>query len=108
MLIFCSPHNPVGRVWTREELIKLGQFCLEHQILLVSDEIHSDLVYPEYAHTPLAALTPELANNSVTCIAPSKTLNVPGLATAVTIIPDQARRERFQQMMEALGLVPAI
>ncbi len=104
MLIFCSPHNPVGRVWTREELTKLGQFCLEHRILLVSDEIHSDLVYKGYTHIPLASLTPELAKNTITCIAPSKTFNVPGLATAVTIIPDQERRERFRRIMEATGV----
>ncbi|NLW56800.1 MAG: putative C-S lyase [Firmicutes bacterium] len=104
MLIFCSPHNPVGRVWTREELTKLGQFCLEHRILLVADEIHSDLVYKEYTHTPLASLTPELADNTITCIAPSKTFNVPGLATAVAIVPDKARRERFRQIMAATGV----
>ena len=104
MMILCSPHNPVGRVWTRAELIKLGEFCSRHRILLVSDEIHADLVYPDYKHTPIAALSPELAQNTVTCLAPSKTFNLPGLTTAVSIIPDPERRRRFQQVQSALGM----
>ena len=104
LMILCSPHNPVGRVWTKEELEKLGEFCQRHRILLVSDEIHADLVYPNYNHTPIAALSPKLAQNTITCVAPSKTFNLPGLTTAVTIIPDPERRRRFKQVQTALGM----
>ncbi|HHT05008.1 MAG TPA: putative C-S lyase [Hydrogenispora sp.] len=104
MMILCSPHNPAGRVWTREELEKLGAFCTRHRILLVSDEIHADLVYPNFKHTPIAALSPEQAYNTITCLAPSKTFNLPGLTTAVTIIPDPERRRRFKQVQSALGM----
>lgn len=103
MMILCSPHNPVGRVWTREELERLGEFCRRHRILIVSDEIHADLVYPNYHHLPVAAL-PELAQHTITCFAPSKTFNLPGLTTAVTVIPDPEKRRRFQQVQSALGM----
>lgn len=104
LMFLCSPHNPVGRVWTKEELQQLGEFCSRRRILLVSDEIHADLVYPNYTHTPIAALHPEFAQNTITCLAPSKTFNLPGLTTAVTIIPDPERRRRFEQLQTTLGL----
>jgi cystathionine beta-lyase len=96
MLILCSPHNPVGRVWTREELTRLGEICLAHGVLVVSDEIHSDLVYPGYRHTPFASLSPAFAENSVTCLAPSKTFNLAGLNTSVLVIPNERLRAAFQ------------
>lgn len=104
MLILCSPHNPVGRVWTPEELRWLGEFCLRHRILLVSDEIHSDLVYKNYTHTPIASLSTKLAPSTITCLAPSKTFNVAGLNTSIVVIPDQAKRDQFQKMKGALGM----
>lgn len=104
LMILCSPHNPVGRVWRPEELRQIGEFCRRRQILLVSDEIHSDLVYPGYTHLPVASLSPELAANTITCLAPSKTFNIPGLTTAVAVIPDPEKRRRFQQTQAALGL----
>jgi cystathionine beta-lyase len=104
LMILCSPHNPVGRVWTKEELNTVGEFCRRKNILLVSDEIHADVVYKNYTHLPIASLRPELAHNTITCIAPSKTFNVAGLATSVVIIPDQAKFERFNKMMVALGM----
>lgn len=104
LMIFCSPHNPVGRVWRQEELAQIGDFCRRHQILLISDEIHSDLVYKGHTHTPVASLSPELAMNTITCLAPSKTFNIPGLTTAVTIIPDPEKRRCFQQIQAGLGL----
>ncbi len=104
MMILCSPHNPGGRVWTREELERLGEFCQRHGLILVSDEIHADLVYPNYKHTPIAALNPELAHNTITCFAPSKTFNLPGLTTAVALIPDPEKRRRFKQVQSALGM----
>ncbi len=104
MLILCSPHNPVGRVWTREELTQLGEICLRHGVLVVSDEIHSDLVYSWAKHTPFASISPEFAKNSVTLLAPSKTFNLAGLSTSVAIAPDPALNARFCQVIENLGM----
>jgi cysteine-S-conjugate beta-lyase len=104
MLILCSPHNPVGRVWTPEELTRLGEICMRHGVLVISDEIHSDLVYSWAKHTPFASLSPEFAKNSVTLLAPSKTFNLAGLSTSVAIIPDQGLNARFCQVVENLGV----
>ncbi|MCL4484283.1 MAG: aminotransferase class I/II-fold pyridoxal phosphate-dependent enzyme, partial [Bacteroidetes bacterium] len=81
LLILCNPHNPVGRVWTKEELTKLGDICLKNNVLIVSDEIHSDLIYNGFRHLPLPKISEELANNCIVCMAPSKTFNMAGLAT---------------------------
>lgn len=104
MMILCSPHNPVGRVWTGEELGRVGDFCLRNNILLVSDEIHSDIIFKGHKHLPVAALSSELALNTITCTAPSKTFNIPGLATAVVIIPDQVKFACFKKTVDALGI----
>ncbi len=88
MLLLCSPHNPVGRVWSPDELRRLGEICVKYNILIVSDEIHNDLVFKEFAHTPLASVSEEFANLSITCIAPSKTFNLAGLHTSFVIIPN--------------------
>jgi len=79
MIILCSPHNPVGRVWTKDELETLARICLDHDIIMVSDEIHSDLVMKQYSHTPLATLSEEVEKAVVTCTAPNKTFNLAGL-----------------------------
>jgi cystathionine beta-lyase len=93
-MILCSPHNPVGRVWTRDELAMLGGICLEHGVTVISDEIHSDLIYKDYKHVPLASICDEYKENTVTCISPSKTFNLAGLKTAYMIVPDSdIRRE---------------
>lgn len=97
-LILCNPHNPVGRVWTREELSTVGKICLENDVVMISDEIHSDLIYKEYKHIPLASICDEFAENSITCIAPSKTFNLAGLNTAFLVIPDSRVRREFQNM----------
>ena len=73
MFLLCSPHNPVGRVWTKEELKRIGNICLNNGVTIVSDEIHSDFIYRGSTHTPLASLSDELAEMTVTCTAPSKT-----------------------------------
>lgn len=104
LLILCSPHNPVGRVWTREELTQLGELCLRRNILIVSDEIHCDLILRGHQHTPLASLSDELAQNTITCVAPSKTFNIPGLYTAAAIIPNARLRAQFNTVRENLGL----
>jgi cysteine-S-conjugate beta-lyase len=104
MMILCSPHNPVGRVWTREELARLGELCLKHDVLVISDEIHSDLVYSWAKHTPYASISPEMSAQSVTLMAPSKTFNLAGLYTSVALIPDRKLNNRFSQVIESLGI----
>lgn len=100
MIILSNPHNPVGRVWTKDELTKLGEICLNHNILIVSDEIHFDLVYKGNVHTPFAAISDQFAQSSITCTAPSKTFNLAGLQTSNIIIPKKEYRERFNQAVE--------
>ncbi|WP_036222519.1 MalY/PatB family protein [Mesoaciditoga lauensis] len=103
MLILCSPQNPTGRVWTEEELSKLGNICKRNDILIASDEIHADIVYKEYKHTPIASLS-DFANNTITFMAPSKTFNVAGLNTAMTIIQNEELLKSFSMMLENMGL----
>ncbi len=103
MLILCSPQNPTGRVWTEEELSKLGNICKRNDILIASDEIHADIVYKEYKHTPIASLS-DFANNTITFMAPSKTFNIAGLNTAMTIIPNEELLKSFSMMLENIGL----
>lgn len=86
MLLFCSPHNPTGRVWTREELLCVSKLCLKHDALIISDEIHSDFIYPGHKHIPIAALSAETADRTITCTAPTKTFNLPGIQAANLII----------------------
>jgi|LSQX01.2.fsa_nt_gb cystathionine beta-lyase len=102
ILILCSPHNPVGRVWTREELERLAELALKYNLIIISDEIHGDLVYSENIHIPLASLGGEISRRTITMIAPSKTFNLAGLATSVNIIPDRKMREAFIRTMSGL------
>lgn len=95
LLILCSPHNPVGRVWTKEELTKLADICLENNIIIVSDEIHQDLTMPGYTHYPIATLSKEVENITVTCTAPSKSFNIAGLQGSNIIIKDKELRDKF-------------
>lgn len=104
LFILCNPHNPVGRVFRPDELHRLVEICLKHEILICSDEIHCDLVYSGFRHTPIARLDPEIAAHSITLMAPSKTFNIAGLQCSVAIIPDPALRARFQKARQ--GLVP--
>jgi cystathionine beta-lyase len=103
LLILCSPHNPVGRVWAQEELEGLGRIAVERDLLVVADEIHHDLVYGSHRHHVFAALSPELASRTVTCIAPSKTFNIPGLSTAVVIASNPELLEAFKDETERAG-----
>ncbi len=96
LFFLCNPHNPIARVWRRDELVRLGEFCLRHDLVLCSDEIHCDLILdPALPHVPAATLSPELAARTVTLMAPSKTYNVPGLGTSFAIISDPTLRARF-------------
>jgi len=95
IFILCSPHNPVGRVWTREELKKLGDICLEHDILIISDEIHHDLVLPGNKHTVFSTISEEFEQKTIVCTAPSKTFNLAGLQVSNIIIPNEKMRQSF-------------
>ncbi|WP_028273168.1 MalY/PatB family protein [Atopococcus tabaci] len=100
LLIFCSPHNPVGRVWTEEELEKLAEICVKHGLYVVSDEVWYDLIMPGYEHTVLATVNEELSKRLITCTAPSKTFNLAGLATSNIFIQDEGLRETFVQSLQ--------
>lgn len=102
LFILCSPHNPVGRVFTREELTRMAEICLANDVLICSDEIHGDLVYSESRHIPLASLSPEIAASTVTYLAPSKTFNVAGLSTSVYVAQNEALRKKLQNSMAML------
>ncbi|MFP4017207.1 MAG: MalY/PatB family protein [Halanaerobiales bacterium] len=105
LIILCSPHNPTGRVWNLEELERIGELCLKYDVRIVSDEIHSDLVYSGHKHIPIASLSNDLARNTITMIAPSKAFNLAGLHAAVTIIPDAGLKRSFVKTMD--GFVTA-
>jgi len=104
ILILCSPHNPVSRVWKREELEKLGTICTKNNILVISDEIHCDLIFPGFIHIPFASLSEEFAQNSVICTSGSKTFNIAGLQTSNIFIPNPIKRQIFANQMENLSL----
>ncbi|MDX2482812.1 MAG: MalY/PatB family protein [Pseudodonghicola sp.] len=104
MVILCSPHNPGGRVWTREELQGVADFCKRHDLLLISDEIHHDLVFPGQTHIPMALVDPSITDRLIMLTAPSKTFNVAGLHTGNVIIPDDGLRAKFAARMAALNL----
>lgn len=103
LFLLCSPHNPVGRVWQEWELRKLGDICLRHGVLVVSDEIHSDFTYEGHVHHVFANLSPELADITVTCTAPSKTFNLAGLQVSNVFIPNEQLRKQFKRAMNAAG-----
>ncbi len=105
MMILCNPHNPVGRAWTREELLCLAEICLERNILVVSDEIHGDLMLRGTTFAPYATLGAPFAQNAVVCTAPSKTFNLAGLQTSNIIIPNPERRARFRETLQSNGLI---
>ena len=95
MLILSNPHNPVGRAWRKEELMRLGEICMRNNVLVFSDEIHCDLVMPGFKHVPFASLSEEFAQNSITAHAASKTFNLAGLATSTVIIPNEVIRKKY-------------
>lgn len=103
LFILCNPHNPVGRVWTREELQQLGEICLRHHVIVVSDEIHNDFVYPGFEHTVFANVDPRFAEFTVTCTAPSKTFNLAGLQISNIFISNETLREAFQKEIDKTG-----
>ncbi len=104
MVFLCSPHNPGGRVWTREELEKFAAVCASRGVIVISDEIHCDVLFRGKKHTPLAAVSDEIANLSITTVAPSKTFNIAGLATAAVIIPSKRLRDNYQSVVDFLHI----
>jgi putative C-S lyase len=99
LLIFCSPHNPVGRVWMKEELLRVAEICLRNNVLVISDEIHFDLLLPGVTHTVYASLSEEAAQNCVVCTAPSKTFNLAGMQTSNIIVPNRGLREKLKEQV---------
>jgi len=102
MIIISNPHNPVGRVWTTEELNNLADICLKNNILIISDEIHCDLALPGFTHTPMASISEDIASNTITLIAPSKTFNLAGLSTSSVIITNPVLRKAFNRIVDNL------
>ena len=96
MLFLCNPHNPVGRVWTRADLTRLGEICRAHGVLVVSDEIHADITFAGHSYTPFASLSQAEALNSITCLSPAKSFNIAACCASFTVVPDDARRQAFQ------------
>lgn len=103
MMILCSPHNPIGRVWKKEDLQTVAELCLKYNVLLISDEIHSDLVFKGHNHIPIASLSEEILNNTITLISPTKTFNLAGLSQSSAIIPNQEQRQKFWQTLNKTG-----
>ena len=103
LMFLCSPHNPVGRVWSKEELLKVGDLCLKYNVITVSDEIHSDFVWDDNVHTPFATLGEEYQQNCIVCTAPSKTFNLAGLQVSNIFIPNQKLRRAFRKQIDAAG-----
>ena len=97
LMILCNPHNPIGKVWDKETLRRIGELCLKHNVLVLSDEIHCDLTYEDNIYTPFASISSEIAQNSITCIAPTKTFNLAGLQTSSIIIPNEDIRKKVNR-----------
>ena len=104
IFLLCNPHNPLGLVWEPEDLRKMAQLCLENGTLLVSDEIHSDLIFHGKRHTPTAALSSEIAANTITCVSATKTFNLAGLQASTTIFPDMERKDTFDKFWSGMDI----
>ncbi len=103
-LILCNPHNPVGRVWTKEELTLLGELCGKNNVKVISDEIHGDLVYGGNKYTPFASINEAFAMNSITCLSATKTFNIAGLQGSTVIFPDRADYDKFEKILGVLDI----
>lgn len=104
MFLLCNPHNPLGVIFSRKDLLRMAEICLEHKVLMISDEIHSELLLDNKRFTPLAKISSEIARNTITLIAPSKTFNVPGLFCGFAIIPNKELRDEYKKVVEHLRL----
>ena len=104
MFLLCSPHNPLGIVFSRNELLKMAEICVENNVLIVSDEIHSELLLDDRKFIPMGNLSPEIAGNTITLVAPTKTFNIPGLHCGFAIIPSQDLHDRYVKIVDQLDL----
>ena len=104
VLILCNPHNPAGRVWTRQELSDIADICFDNNVLVISDEIHSDLAYAPNKHIPFASVSEKAAQNSITFMAPSKTFNIAGIVSSFSVIPNEKLRKRFHEYLASSEL----
>ncbi|CQR48217.1 Cystathionine beta-lyase PatB [Paraliobacillus sp. PM-2] len=102
--ILCNPHNPVGRVWTKEELEQLAKLCLQYDVTILSDEIHADLIYPGHKHIPISSLSEEVNQQTITCLSPTKTFNIAGLQVSYVIIPNEKRRKAMNKAFRKYGM----
>lgn len=103
LFLLCSPHNPVSRVWTKEELIRMGDICIKHGVIIVADEIHCDFTYPGYRHHVFASLKDEFSDYTITCTAPSKTFNLAGLQAANIFIANKKIRRKYLEEIKRTG-----
>lgn len=103
IFLLCSPHNPVGRVWTKEELLEIGRICMQYHVTIVSDEIHSDFVFTQRPHLPIASLSDALAQHTITCTSPTKTFNLAGLQAANIVIANEQIRQKVYEECERMG-----
>jgi cystathionine beta-lyase len=104
LFIFCNPHNPLGIVWTREEIARISEMCAKHSVLMVSDEIHSDLVFWGKKHVNAASVSPEAAANTITCLSGTKTFNLAGLQAAATVFPNLTMKEEFDSYWRKMDI----
>jgi len=104
VLLLCSPHNPTGRVWTKQELTKMGELCVQYNVLLVSDDIHADFIRDGHEHTIIATLSPAIAQQSIICTSPGKTFNLASMEIANIIIPNDEYRQKFQNSLLKAGI----
>jgi cystathionine beta-lyase len=104
MFLLCNPHNPLGIIFSRKDLLRMAEICIKNHVLIVSDEIHSELLLDDNQFTPMGTLSSEIANHTITLIAPSKTFNVPGLFCGFAIIPDKELRDRYAKQVDHLRL----
>lgn len=102
--ILCSPHNPVGRVWTREELEEMARICLKYDVLIISDDIHCDLIFPGQTHIPIASLSEEISKQTITCMSPTKTFNLAGLQASYIITQDEEKHKKISNYLEQNSL----
>ena len=103
IFLLCSPHNPVGRVWTKPELEQIVRICLKHDLFIISDEIHFDIVFPPHRHTVLSTVDPDIVKRSVVCTSPSKSFNIAGLQVSNIIIPNEQIRKQYEQAALSCG-----
>ena len=100
-LLLCNPHNPVGRVWRREELQRVADICLQHDVIVLADEVHADFVFSDHSYTPFLSLSDEVAQHSVSFLSPAKPFNIPSIATGFTVIPNSELQDSFDRLSEA-------